>query len=184
MKESVKHGTLTVLGLLFCPKWGSSHWAGAATLNVSHRQLSTDRVEWHCSIKWCIIAPVAKYVNVIGRRLCVCAFSFYSTHSFRVFFSGMFFDGNHTYMIEPAGQGSSDVSRKYFFVWWGGSLRVIPLPLPAFPSSCFLSLSNPSVVKLYWCPAWFQSDYFFSRTIDLLMTWPAIVRFLPFHINL
>lgn len=26
------------------------------------------------------------------------------------FFSGMFFDGNHTYMIEPGGQGSRDVS--------------------------------------------------------------------------
>lgn len=25
-------------------------------------------------------------------------------------FSGMFFDGNHTYMIEPGGQGSSNVS--------------------------------------------------------------------------
>lgn len=25
-------------------------------------------------------------------------------------FSGMFFDGNHTYMIEPGGQGSRDVS--------------------------------------------------------------------------
>lgn len=27
-----------------------------------------------------------------------------------LFFSGMFFDGNHTYMIEPGGQGSSHVS--------------------------------------------------------------------------
>lgn len=26
------------------------------------------------------------------------------------FFSGMFFDGNHTYTIEPGGQGSSHVS--------------------------------------------------------------------------
>lgn len=37
------------------------------------------------------------------------------------FFSGMFFDGNHTYMIEPGGQGSGDVSTLQIFTYVVGA---------------------------------------------------------------
>lgn len=55
-----------------------------------------------------------------------------------LFFSGMFFDGNHTYMIEPGGQGGGDVSTADGF----SQQR-----LSICPSSVF---SHPAASTLCW----------------------------------
>ncbi|XP_068998915.1 disintegrin and metalloproteinase domain-containing protein 22 [Embiotoca jacksoni] len=59
---------------------------------------------------------------------------------------GMFFDGNHTYMIEPGGQGSSDGDVRIHMIYksageeglsdlFSGDLPEPPFPSPPFPGS-------------------------------------------------
>lgn len=76
------------------------HRNGLSITLIAEEELNSDA----------LFLSVMNKTTETGSDLCSSLFSLPPLPSSDSFFSGMFFDGNHTYMIEPGGQGSRDVS--------------------------------------------------------------------------